>query len=227
MATAALIVGAGLITSSVPASAEVEPTGRVEVRGRGTLDGAPFDAPYIGAVVVRRGLVTPCQTELPPVRGGRFAVTLYGRAESAGCGVPGAEVYLWTFVQEQIVYSAESVEWPERGHTARFRPTFSVAQPTGGAGPIVGFAGEIFDQAGVRQPAGARVEAFIGTTRCAVASTRELEDFVGFSLDVVGPDAIPGCTAGATISFRVDGEPVPETALNAPGQEEDLNLTVP
>ena len=75
-------------------------------------------------------------------------------------------------------------------------------------------------------PVHARVEAYIGTTRCAVATTRRADDFTGFSIDVVGPDAVPGCTLGATITFRVDGRPAVETAVNAPGQGSSLNLTL-
>jgi hypothetical protein len=227
VAVLALTMCSAATAVSGSATAEVEPTGRIAVRGTATLDGAPFDAQFLGAVVVRRGLVTPCQSELPRVRAGRFNITVFGKAEASGCGVPGAEVFLWTFVQDQIVYSSDSVSWPKGGHTARFRPTFSIAAPTGGVGPIVGFAGEIFDQEGTRQPAGARVVAYIGTTRCAVASTRPSEDFIGFSIDVVGPDAIAGCALGGTITFRVDGEQAVETAVNAPGQEDSLNLTLP
>ena len=223
MAVAAAFAGIGVDGS---AAAEVKPTGRIAVRGTATLDGAPFDAPYLGAVVVRHGLVTPCQRNLPPVREGRFEIVVYGKNEASGCGVKGAKVYVWTFAQEQIIFSSESVPWPS-GNTARLRPTFSIAAPTGGVGPIVGFAGEIFDKQGVRQPPGVRIEAYIGTTRCAVATTRRAESFIGFSIDVVGPDAIPGCTLGATITFRVDGKLVLETAVNAPGQEDSLNLTLP
>ena len=39
---------------------------RVVVRGRANLDGASFDAQYLGAAVKRNGLVTPCQSALPP-----------------------------------------------------------------------------------------------------------------------------------------------------------------
>src|SRR3977135_4160481 len=76
----------------------------VVVRGRATLDGASFDAPYVGAVVTRNGLVTPCQRTLPRVRNGRFAITVFARTEASGCGAPGSKVLLWTFVQDQIIY---------------------------------------------------------------------------------------------------------------------------
>jgi hypothetical protein len=42
----------------------------------------------------------------------------------------------------------------------------------------------------------------------------------------VGPDSIAGCAAGGTISFQVDGRGAVETALNQPGQDSSLNLTL-
>src|SRR5206468_915011 len=106
------------------------------------------DAPYLGAVVERHGLVTPCQHTLPRVRNGRYKITVLAQTEASGCGARGAEIFLWTFVQDQIVYSSQSVRWPANGTTARFLPSFSIAIPDGGVGPIVGFAGEVFDRRG-------------------------------------------------------------------------------
>ncbi len=199
---------------------------RVVVRGRANLDGASFDAPYLGAVVKRHGLVTPCQRTLPRVRDGRFAITVLARTEASGCGAAGSKIFLWTFVQDQIIYSNQSVRWPGTGETARFDPGFSIGAPTGGVGPIVGFAGEIFDRRNRRLPPGAHVQAYIGETLCGVATTRRIEDFVGFSIDVVGPDSIPGCASGATITFRVDGRAARETAVNQAGQGATLNLSL-
>jgi hypothetical protein len=199
---------------------------RVVVRGRATLDGVSFDAPYLGAVVERDGLVTPCQRTLPKVRTGRYEITVLPRTEATGCGAPGGRIFLWTFVQDQIVYSTESVRWPRNGTNARFLPTFSIAAPNGGVGPVVGFAGEVLDRRGRRQPPGTRVEAYIGATRCAVASIRRAGNFTGFSIDVVGPDSVPECTLGATITFRVDGRPAVETAVNEPGHGASLNLSL-
>ena len=77
-------------------------------------------------------------------------------------------------------------------------------------------------------PPGTRVEAYVGDTRCGVASTRRSGNFTGYILDVVGPEAIAGCTRGATLTFRIDGVPASETALNKPpGQSAALDLTVP
>jgi hypothetical protein len=199
---------------------------RVVVRGRANLDGAPFDAPYLGAAVKRYGLVTPCQHTLPRVRNGRFAISVLALAEGSGCGAAGSEIFLWTFVQDQIVYSSQSVRWPGNGKAAKFNPGFSISAPTGGVGPIVGFAGEIFDGRNRRLPPGAHVEAHVGKTVCAVATTRRIDNFTGFSIDVVGPNSIPGCAIGATITFRVDGHDAHETAVNQAGQGASLNLSL-
>jgi len=200
---------------------------RVVVRGRATLDGASFDAPYLGAAVKRNGLVTPCQRTLPRVRDGGFAIKVFARAEAKGCGAAGSRIFLWTFVQEQIVYSDQSVRWPGTGKTARFDPAFSISAPTGGVGPIVGFAGEIFDARNRRLPPGAQVEAYIGETLCAVATTRRIGNFTGFSIDVVGPDSIPGCVIGGTITFRVNGRDARESSVNEAGQGATLDLSLP
>jgi hypothetical protein len=199
---------------------------RVVVRGRATLDGASFDAPYLGAVVKRAGLVTPCQRTLPRVRGGRFVITVSARTEASGCGARGGRIFLWTFAQDKMLYSQESVRWPGNGSSLTFQPRFSAGLPDGGVGRTVGFAGEIFDRRHRRLPPGARVEAYIGTTRCAVATTRRIGNFTGFSIDVVGPDSIPGCTVAATITFRVDGRNTNETAVNQSGQGASLDLSL-
>jgi hypothetical protein len=230
--TTSIIVAvvAVLLVSAFGRDADAARTGsedRVVVRGRANLDGASFDAQYLGAAVKRHGLVTPCQRALPRVRDGRFAITVLGRTEARGCGAAGSRIFLWTFVQDQIVYSSQSVRWPGNGKTAKFNPGFSISAPDGGVGPIVGFAGEIFDARNRRLPPGAHVEAHIGETLCAVATTRRIENFTGFSIDVVGPDSIPGCEVGATITFRVDGRDAHETAVNQAGQGASLNLSLP
>jgi hypothetical protein len=76
-------------------------------------------------------------------------------------------------------------------------------------------------------PAGTRVEAYVGATRCAVGSVRYVGSYAGFILDVVGPDSVPGCTRGATLTFRVNGRLALDTAVNAPGQGGSLDLTLP
>ena len=56
---------------------------------------------------------------------------------------------------------------------------------------------------------------------------RRTGSFSGFSLDVVGPESIPGCARGATITFRVNGRLALDTAVNEPERSGSLDLTVP
>jgi len=199
---------------------------RVVLRGNLTLDGRPFDARFLGAVVRRAGLVTPCQYTLPPVEQGRYTITVLADTESRGCGVPGAEILLWTFVHEKILYSRAAVSWPGRGRSARFDATFSLARPNGDVPPTVQFNGALLARDGRKLPPGTRVEAYVGDTRCGIASTRRGGSFSGYVLAVVGPESIPACKRGATLTFRIDGRPAVETSRNDPSvQGHSLDLT--
>jgi hypothetical protein len=140
--------------------------------------------------------------------------------------VPGARIALWTFAHDQILYSRLVGRWP-RQRRQRIDAAFSTARPTGSVAPRTQFSGAVFRPDGRELPGGTRVDAYIGTTRCGVASVRRTGSFSGFSLDVVGPASIPACARGATISFRVNGKRTAETAVNQPGRSSTLDLTVP
>lgn len=200
---------------------------RVVVRGTATLDGAPFDARFLGATVLRRdGLVTSCQLTLPGVRDGRFAITVVGDKEASGCGARGARIALWTVGRDgRIIYSRAAWRWAADGLVVK--PSFLTREPDGIVPPHSGFSGEIFTPDGRHLPGGTRIEAFVGATRCGVSSVRRTGSFSGFSLSVVGPDSIAGCTRGATITFRVNGRPALDTAVNETGRSGSLDLTVP
>lgn len=199
---------------------------RVVVRGRFKLDGASFDARWLGAVVIRNGLVTPCQLTLPSIRRGRGAITVVANAEASGCGRRGARIALWTFADGQIIFSRGTWRWPSDGEL-RIRGSFSSARPNGAVGPRTEFGGSVYRPDGRQLPGGTRIDAYVGTIRCGVASIRRTGSFSGFSLSVVGPDAIPGCKRGGTITFRVNGKPALDTAINEPGRSSQLDLTVP
>ena len=188
---------------------------RLVVNGSAALDGAPFDSQFLGAVVRRDGLITPCQAEIPPILGGRYEIRVLGDAEGSGCGVPGAQVLLWTFANETKLYSTSAATWPEQGNTASFDVQFATATPNGDAPAVSELSGEVFDRDGHQLPPGTLVEAYVGTTRCGVASVRRAgEDFTGYVLAVVGPDSIEGCTRDAPITFLIDGQPANETSVN-------------
>ncbi|MEA2362010.1 MAG: hypothetical protein QOD71_1155 [Thermoleophilaceae bacterium] len=199
---------------------------RVVLRGKLRLDGSSFDARWLGAVVLRSGLVTPCQLALSSVRRGRSAITVMADAEASGCGAPGAEIALWTFAHDEIIFSRDTWRWPV-GRRLRVDASFSSATPEGSVAPRAEFAGAVFRRDGHELPGGTRIDAYVGSTRCGVTSVRRTGSFSGFSLSVVGPDSIPGCARGATITFRVNGRPSPDTAVNEPGHSGPLDLTVP
>ena len=201
---------------------------RVVVRADARLDGKPFDSRFAGAVVIKDGLTTPCQYALPRVRNGRFAITVVAETEWAGCGATGGQVVLWTFANDRIVYSTNTLPWPGNGATATFKPQYSTATPAGAAPETAQFNGKVFGTNRQQIRTGANVEAYVGETRCGIASVRTTKGFSGYILSVVGPESVPGCTRGAPLSFRVDGRPAISSAVvnTPPGQQEALDLSV-
>jgi hypothetical protein len=199
---------------------------RVVLNGNLTVDGKPFDSNFVGAIVQRDGLTTPCQYALPKVQDGRYDITVLADAELSGCGANGARVVLWTFANGRILYGNESMPWPRSGRTANFDATFSSAAPNGGTQPVVQFVGEVYDRRGRNMPPGTRVEAFVGNTRCGIASIRRTGSFAGYSLAVAGPESIAGCERGATLTFRIDGRPAVDTGINQESRRDSRDLTL-
>ena len=168
------------------------------------------------------------QVTLPPVRNGKYSVGLYSATESAGCGAPGTRVALWIFAHSRYIYSTNTVVWPAASGPVSLDATYSTAKPRGATPAVAQFQGGAFGADRRALPAGTRVEAYVGTTRCGVASVRSTQDFTGYILSVVGPDAIPGCTRGVPIAFRLDGKPATPTNIvnTPPGLDRTLNLQV-
>ena len=86
------------------------------------------------------------------------------------------------------------------------------------------FGGEVFDTTGNHVRLGTRIEAYVGTTLCGRSSTRLTDDYNGYSLDVSGPDAVPGCATNAAITFKVDGVRARQQARNDFGSHDRLDL---
>ena len=137
---------------------------RVTVQGTARRDGVTFDTQWIGAVVVDHGLVTACNVTLPPVRAGRFSISIFGANESIGCGRRGTEIVLWTYLGSQQLYATTAIPWPSTG-SVRTAVNFATATPWGAAPMNVGFSGEVYHADGRRVRTGARVEAYIDNTR--------------------------------------------------------------
>jgi hypothetical protein len=208
------------------ATSAASPTGRVVVHGVATLDGKPFDARWVGAVVLRGGLVTPCQRALLPVVNGRYTVAVFADSASSGCGAPGARIVLWTFARGKILYSTNVVPWPASEKSVVFAARYSTSTPAGAAPTTAEFNGRLLTAGGAPLPDGTRVEAFVGNTRCGLASQRSDADFAGYILAVVGPESIPACARGAHLTFRINGRPAAETAAvnTPPGKQRQLDL---
>jgi hypothetical protein len=206
------------------ADAAAPPT--VVVKGRATVDGEPLDARFLGAIVLHDGLSTACQAAIPRVRDGRYRIPVFGHRGSAGCGTRGARVVLWTNVDDRQLNSTNTLRWPRHGRRARFAPRFSTSDPQGAAPATVGFIGDAHRRNGDVMPLGTKVEAFVGSTRCAQSSIRRADDWAGFIMSVAGPDTVPACAAGATLSFRIDGRPAAETIPNSPRGRDPVVLTV-
>ncbi len=202
---------------------------RVVVRGDAIVDGKPFDSRFVGAVVLEAGLVTPCQHTLPPVAKGRYTVTVLAATESSGCGEPGAQIVLWTFAHNKILFSTNATAWPGNGRATTFAARYSTTAPAGAAPTTAEFNGGAFGTDDKPLAPGTRIEAYVRSTRCGVASVRSSADFTGYVLSVVGPDSIAGCTRGATLTFRINGHPAIHTRVvnTPPGQREALDLSLP
>lgn len=226
--------GATVATSTPVASAPTDIPGaaaRATLHGALTLDGAPVEAEFLGVRVIRDGLSAACQDTIPAVFQRYYEVKVVADAEVRGCGAPGGELLLWVYTDDTFLYSQETLPWPGNGATATFDATFSSDAPAGASLPATEFKGHLFDRHGGRLPGGTVVEAFVGDVRCGVTSLRYGDVTEGYyTLIVAGPESVPGCTEGATLSFRLSGAPAVETAINdlAGGGENrpDLDLTL-
>jgi hypothetical protein len=130
----------------------------VTIRGRASLDGAPLDARWMGALVRRDGLATACNVTLPPSDNGHYEIGVFGDEASAGCGRPGSDVLLWTYAGKRKLFATRTVPWPNAG-SVRFDAEFATTNPLGAAPAITEFSGEVYDDAANRHEAGGRVEA--------------------------------------------------------------------
>jgi hypothetical protein len=207
--------------SSGSTAAAPSPRGPVVAYGTARLDGRRFDARWIGAVVRRDALVTPCQADLPRIRNGHFGVTVFG-AGQAGCGGPGTSVRFWTNRGEQI-FNDRWVPWSRLDRAVALR--FSSADPDGGMPSRTEISGRAFDAQGRRVPLGTRIEARVGSTTCGVASVRAGGGFRGYVMNIAGPDSVPACASGATITFRIGTTPAVETAVNGQSERALFRLT--
>ncbi len=239
LALTAIIIGA--CDSGKPASTPIaasSPTVAADASARFngtiTLDGRPFEAPFVGARVIGPdGLMAACQAGLPDAASGRYAIDVLSDAELAGCGEAGARVALWISANDTIIFSSESAPWPGSGETATFDAAFSSADPVAAGQPSTGFY-VTATQGGEPVAAGTPVRALIDGTLCAESTIRNFGgDDVGAIVTVAGPQ-VDGCAKDGRITFEVGGQAASQTAseaatndLTRSDQQHNIELTVP
>lgn len=217
------------VTTGRPTAASTT-SERVTLTGTLTLDGRPLEARFLGARVVRDGLTAACQATIPSVSGGAYSIQVYADAEVRGCGARGAEVLYWAHDGERFVFSGTTLPWPEEGAAATFDAAFVTSEPEGASEPVTELKARLFDREGAPLPDGSVAEAYAGNALCGITSLRSAEASEGYvTLIVAGPTAVADCAAGATLTFRIDGQRTRETAVNdlrggPDGRELDLTL---
>lgn len=233
-ATADLTVGHEGRTPSAaapagPAETSADGPPGVLLRGTLMLDGAPLNARFLGARVQRDGLVTACQQTIRAVVDGRFEIGVLADSAVRGCGAPGAQIVLWTYVDDAYFFSRETLPWPGDGASAAFDADFASDAPAGATSPVTEFKGGLRDRSGAKLPPGTVVEAYAGDVLCGVTSLRNgVATEMLYTLIVAGPESIPECAVDATLTFRLDGAPTIETAVNDLSRgagAHELNLT--
>jgi hypothetical protein len=216
-----VVTAAGCASEGADGAAKSAPTPPAVAHGTARRDGRAFDARWIGAVVRRNHLITPCQAELPRIRDGHFGLTVYG-AGQAGCGGPGTSVRFWTYGDQQI-FNDRWVPWSRLARPLALR--FSTADPGAAMPTRTEISGRALDDRGRSVPIGTRIEARIGSTTCGVASVRSGGGFRGYIMNIVGPDSVPACGDGAPITFRIGNATAAETAINGHSERDLFRLT--
>ena len=206
---------------AVPGAAE-----RLTLRGTITRDGQPFDGQLFSVMVRKDGLSRSCSYFAVSVSQGSYEVLVAADAEAAGCGAPGAQLFL----NAGGSASQELADWPEDGSELQFDASLSSADPRGVQRSLRFFFGSVFDSSGETMPPGTVIEAYIGETLCGLSSLPRVvtgpASSPPYSIAVVGPESMPNCATGEEITFRIDGQLVEQTVLNDLVVQE-LNLTLP
>jgi pimeloyl-ACP methyl ester carboxylesterase len=213
---------------------------RVTLTGTTMLDGQPVEPDFLWAEVRNDGVHRACSFE--PARfddNGRYEITIASDAEVKGCGAADAQVYVALFKDGERYISEQPVAWPATGGSATFDATFSTAHSAGAAAEPAAndyfgttFFGSLLKSDGSPAPTGTTVEAFIGDTLCGrkvVAPVVMVFDQPGsYEISIASPASVPACTAGGSVSFKIDGKPIPQTGANDSSRNgHPLDLVVP
>jgi pimeloyl-ACP methyl ester carboxylesterase len=187
---------------------------RVTLSGTITLDGEPLRGAYVGVIVRRGRFATDCTYQLEPVFDGTYRRYLPGEAELAGCGGPGAKVYVWAMVGGKAVFSQQALDWPGPGWSSTFDVTMSRSDPGGANGPAFAVYGDALDDHGQPLPVGTRIEARAGSAVCAAGDVAPVARVAYVTYVLIGVQPAPaGCGDGTTLRFYIHGRPSRESAI--------------
>jgi pimeloyl-ACP methyl ester carboxylesterase len=205
---------------------------RITVMGTLTVDGEPLYGTLSRVMVRNDGLERRCDYGGVRVPDGRYEVAVAGDEEARGCGSPGAQLFFVISSEGKRFVSQEVIGWPVDGRELKFDATFSGGDPDGVGRAATFFNGSVLDSFGESLRAGTIIEAYIGETLCGITSLPPVVmpsgDPETYVMTIAGPESVPGCDAGARISFRVDGQPAEENGTNDLAEDQHLvDLTLP
>jgi hypothetical protein len=194
---------------------------RVTLRGTITRDGEPIEEGFLWAIVRHDGVQRACSfAPWPWISHGEYEMVIAAESETAGCGAPGAELYMSLF-QDGTQFLSTPIAWPtgsEAEMNVDFLSTAALDQAEGprrsdNFGTV--FFGTAFDADRAPVPVGTVIEAYVGETLCGryqVPPVPMVFDEPGtYGIDVAAPALNAACALGETVTFRIDGELAPET----------------
>ncbi|TAK58136.1 MAG: hypothetical protein EPO22_11290 [Dehalococcoidia bacterium] len=187
---------------------------RIALSGTITLDGEPLRGAYVGVMVRRGRFATDCTYQLEPVFDGTYRRFVPADAELAGCGAPGAKVYVWAIVDGKTMFSQRALDWPLPGTNVTFDVALLRSDPGGANGPSFAVFGDALDDHGQPLPAGTRIEARAGSAVCAAGEVAPVARVAYVTYVLVGVQPAPaGCGEGTTLRFYIHGRPSRESAI--------------
>ena len=197
--------------------------------GRLTLDGAPFDARFLGAVVAARdGLVTPCQLELRRSAAAATRSRSWPARRRAAAACRARDRAVDRRAAAGSSSAARRWRWPRAGGRLSVRGSFSSARPerhrARSGRSSTARCSRPDGRPAARRDARRGLHRHHALRRGVGAAHRKL--LRASASSVVGPDAVAGCARGATITLpRERPARAGHRASTSPARAGQLDLT--